>query len=159
MYWQRAKKYSTFRIIHHFSDVNYQFLSEITLFLVIWWKVTPELIYHRRYSEKSIHFTVYYSEPYNWIDNLPLTLLSIRNVIKEDLGCSPSELAFGITTIIEEQYTEAQCISQLETRSVQAFKDKTNKLPFTSTRRCKKQSCIPKDLLTCEYVFFSLTTR
>lgn len=124
--------------------MNYQFLSEITLFFVIWWNVTPELIYHHRYSEKSINFTVYYSEPYNWVDNLPLTLLSIRNGIKEDLDCSPSELAFDITSIVPEHFVEAQHTSQLETSSVQAFKDKTNKFPFTSTRRCKKTIIHPK---------------
>ena len=30
-----------------------------------------------------------------WLEKLPLALLSIRNVIKEDLGCTASEMIFG----------------------------------------------------------------
>uniref|UniRef100_A0A2P2I370 Retrovirus-related Pol polyprotein from transposon 412 n=1 Tax=Hirondellea gigas TaxID=1518452 RepID=A0A2P2I370_9CRUS len=35
--------------------------------------------------------------PYCWLEKLPLTLLSIRTAIKEDLGYSSAELMFGTT--------------------------------------------------------------
>lgn len=35
--------------------------------------------------------------PVNWVDALPLTLLGIRTVLKEDLHCSAAELVYGTT--------------------------------------------------------------
>ena len=39
-----------------------------------------------------------------WFENLPLVLLSIRNVIKEDLGCTPSEMVFGTYLTLPSQF-------------------------------------------------------
>ncbi|VUZ52706.1 unnamed protein product [Hymenolepis diminuta] len=32
-----------------------------------------------------------------WSERLPIILLAIRNTIKEDLGCCPTEFVFGAT--------------------------------------------------------------
>ena len=41
-----------------------------------------------------------------WFENLPLVLLSIRNVIKEDLGCTASEMVFGTSLTLPGQFCE-----------------------------------------------------
>ena len=42
----------------------------------------------------------------NWIDELPLILLGIRSVAKEDIGCSSSELVYGTTLRLPGQFFE-----------------------------------------------------
>jgi len=34
-------------------------------------------------------------DAHNWYHNLPLTLLTMRNAVKQDLGCSANEMSFG----------------------------------------------------------------
>lgn len=83
--------------------------------------------------EMHLSFNTFSDEPYNCADNLPLTLLSIQNIIKEDISCTPSEIVFGTTLILPDQYFEADHTSQ-PTGFVQASKDRMNKLSFMSTR-------------------------
>lgn len=40
----------------------------------------------------------------NWVDELPLILLSLRNILKDDLKCSPAELVFGTSLSLPGQY-------------------------------------------------------
>ena len=37
------------------------------------------------------------ADPTNWVDMLPIVLLGIRTSLKEDLGSSKAELAYGTT--------------------------------------------------------------
>ena len=39
-----------------------------------------------------------------WVDDLPLILLSLRNTMKEELGCSAAELVFGTPLSLPGQY-------------------------------------------------------
>nr|CDS25534.1 gag pol polyprotein [Hymenolepis microstoma] len=39
------------------------------------------------------------SSSVNWVERLPIILLSIRSTVKEDLGCCPAELVLGTTLI------------------------------------------------------------
>ena len=46
------------------------------------------------------------SDSRTWFENLPLVLLSIRKVIKEDLGCTASEMVFGTSLTLPGQLCE-----------------------------------------------------
>ena len=41
-----------------------------------------------------------------WFENFPLVLLSTSNVIKEDLGCTASEMVFGKSLTLPGQFCE-----------------------------------------------------
>lgn len=41
-----------------------------------------------------------------WFENLPLLLLSIQNVFRQNLGCTPSEMVFSTSVTLQGQYYE-----------------------------------------------------
>jgi len=43
--------------------------------------------------------------PECWYHNLPLVLLSIRNIPKAEIECSPAELVFGQTVILPGEFS------------------------------------------------------
>ena len=88
-----------------------------------------------------------------WFDNLLLVLLSIRNVIKEDLGCTASEMVFGTSLTLPGQFCEKNISLQPTTTFVKNFKQKMNDLVYTPTRTQTKELYTPKDLHDCKYVF------
>lgn len=61
-----------------------------------------------------------------WLENLPLILLSIRNVIKEDLGCTASEMVFGTSLTLPGQFCDKSSHLQPTTSFVQIFKQRMN---------------------------------
>lgn len=89
----------------------------------------------------------------NWVDNLPLILLSIRNVTKEDLGCTPAELVFGTSLSLPGQYFEQNTNSQPTSPFVQQLKTKMSNFQFTPTRHTTKQLFTPKHLDDCDFIF------
>ena len=42
--------------------------------------------------------------PARWADNLPMVMLGIRSALKEDLGCSAAEMAFGTSLRVPGQF-------------------------------------------------------
>lgn len=47
----------------------------------------------------------------NWINELPLILLFIRNIVKEDYGCTPIELIFSTSLFLQDSTSrEAQIL-------------------------------------------------
>ena len=93
------------------------------------------------------------TDPYNWVDNLPLILLSIRNIVKEDLQSTPAEMVFGTSVSLPGQYFENNENIQPTTNFTQQLQDRMLRLPFTPTRNKTNYSYVPKDIHTCEYVF------
>ena len=91
--------------------------------------------------------------PNNWVDNLPLILLSIRNVTKEDLGCTPAELVFGTSLSLPGQYFEQNTHAQPTSPFVQQLITKMSNFQFTPTRHTTTQTFAPKHLNDCEFVF------
>ena len=88
-----------------------------------------------------------------WFENLPLVLLSIRNVIKEDLECTASEMVFGTSLTLPGQFCEQNTSLHPTTTFVQNLKQKMNDLVFTPTRTQTKDIYTPKNLHDCKYVF------
>ena len=62
-----------------------------------------------------------YNNSRTWLENLPLALLSIRNVIKEYLGCTASEMVFGTSLTLPGQFCEKNISLQPTTTFVKKF--------------------------------------
>ena len=77
----------------------------------------------------------------NWVDDLPLILLSLRNTVKEDLGCSAAELS-SLAHLFQCQDTISHLTPRLNTNFAQEFQHKMAKLAYT-----------PHHLKECEFIF------
>lgn len=75
-----------------------------------------------------------------WLDNLPL--VSIRNVIKEDLGCTTSG-----------QFCDMNNYLRPNTHVVQSFKQRMSDFVFAHIKTVSRDIYTPNDLHTCVYVF------
>ena len=93
------------------------------------------------------------NDPKTWFENLPLVLFSIRNVIKEDLGCIASKMVFGTSLTLPGQFCEKTIYLKPTITSVQNFKQKMNDLIFTPKKPQTKDLYTLKDVHNCKYVF------
>ena len=92
----------------------------------------------------------------NWVDDLPLTLLALRNILKEDLGCSPAELVFGTPLALPGEYfndTPNAAPHAATTPFIQELRHKMARLTYTPPRRQHTQSYVPQQLRDCRFVF------
>lgn len=89
---------------------------------------------------------------YNYVDNLLLVLLSIWNVVKEDIRSKSSKMVFDISLTLPVNIFRSQNI-QSSTTFVWNLKDRMSRISFTPTRISARQTYIPKDLHMCEYPF------
>ncbi|GAA55185.1 retrovirus-related Pol polyprotein from transposon 412 [Clonorchis sinensis] len=91
----------------------------------------------------------------HWSERLSLILLSIRNTVKEDLGCTASELVFGTTLrlpgemIVDSATTGETDPTSYASRLRQHMRD----IRPSPTRQTSKPTQVHPDLATCEYVF------
>eukprot|EP00794_Sanderia_malayensis_P014554 gene14554-biopygen11658 len=90
-----------------------------------------------------------------WSEALPLVLLSIRNTIKADLDCTPSQLVFGTTLRLPgEFFTPSRNQSDLDPANyahrLQLVMQKLSAIPL---RQQSPSSHIPTDLASCTHVF------
>ena len=78
----------------------------------------------------------------NWVDDLLLILLSLRNTIKEDLGCSTAELVFGALLSLPGQYFTPKQDTKPTADFAQEMQCKMAKLAYTETQtfRCIRSS-------------------
>lgn len=58
----------------------------------------------------------------NWIDELPLVLLGLRIVIKDDINASPAEMTYGKSLTMPGQFFEGVSESPIDTEFVRKFK-------------------------------------
>lgn len=99
----------------------------------------------------------------HWVDELPVVLLGLRNSLKEDLGCSSSELVYGQTLRLPgEFFTTSNNIDStlqmplLVTQIRECFQ---NLKPLNIHRHLKEKPFIPLDLKTCNNVFVEVPVR
>ena len=88
-------------------------------------------------------------EPQRWTETLPLVLVGIRTVIKQDLGCSTAELVFGTTLRLTGQFVAPDTDSSLEPG------DYVHRLRRTmlQVKPHKRIQWIHRDLSSCTHVF------
>ena len=92
--------------------------------------------------------------PSAWYENLGLVLPGIRSVVKEDIGCSSSELTLGTNLRLPEQFfsDNDDTVSHTEylRRLVTFMKSLKPSLP---RELCRGSSYLDKALRTCTHVF------
>ncbi|GBM47568.1 hypothetical protein AVEN_90275-1 [Araneus ventricosus] len=89
----------------------------------------------------------------NWFDALPLVLLGIRTVLREDLNTSAAELMYGSSLRLPGQLYVEKCIDQCPhyvERLQRLFRTVSPTFPL---RHGSQRIYIPKDLETCSHVF------
>jgi len=87
-----------------------------------------------------------------WSTTLPLIMLGIRSCVKEDLKHSPAEIVFGTNLKLPADLVAPQEDIEI-TDFVARLRSKLSNLQSADTRVPESESFIPKDLLTCKYVF------
>lgn len=91
----------------------------------------------------------------NWVDYLPLVLLGLRSVIKEDLGCSVAEMVYGTTLRLPSEFFESSNKVDVNSSSF-VFRLKnfiSNLKPAPARDMFNKRAFISKDLLNSSHVF------
>lgn len=91
----------------------------------------------------------------NWVDTLPLILLSHRSVIKDDIGASPAELVYGTTLRLPGEFFEEKPATVTQNEFVESFRNTMQSLtPTKATNHdTKRPIFLQKDLNTCKFVF------
>ena len=92
--------------------------------------------------------------PTAWNENLDLVLLGIHSMVKEDIGCSSSELTFGTTLRLPGQFfsdnDETVLHTEYRRRLLTFMKSLKPSLPLEP---CRRSSYLEKALRTCTHVF------
>lgn len=91
----------------------------------------------------------------HWNSELPIILLGIRAAVKEELKCSPAELVYGHTLRLPGEFfvsEETDCVDHnaLIEKLRNTMQSLIPKPPRSSDKKC---IFVPKDLLTCDFVF------
>lgn len=89
----------------------------------------------------------------NWVDELPLVLLSLRNTLKEDLKCSAAELVFGTSLSLPGQYFTPVTNSTPACSFIQELRLKMANLSYTPPRHRPVDVHLPSKLQEAEFVF------
>ncbi|CAH8608740.1 unnamed protein product [Dicrocoelium dendriticum] len=91
----------------------------------------------------------------HWSEQLPVILLSIRNTVKEDLGCYPAELVFGATPmILGEMVLDSRITGKLDPTSyVVRLRQHFSSVRPTPPRFSPRNQQVHFDLHTCPFVF------
>nr|VZI38823.1 unnamed protein product [Spirometra erinaceieuropaei] len=91
----------------------------------------------------------------NWSDNLPLALLGIRAALISDLGCSATELVFGITLRLPcEMITPtSRGVDETPDNLVHCLRQFMRSLSSVPPRTPMTESYVEKDLDNCTHVF------
>ena len=89
-----------------------------------------------------------------WYENLGLVLLGIHSTVKEDIGCSSSELTLGTTLRLPGQFfshsDETVSHTAYRRRLLTFMKSLKPSLP---REPCRRSSYLEKALRTCTHVF------
>ena len=92
----------------------------------------------------------------NWMDELPLVLLGLRSIPKEDLGCAPSELVYGTTLRLPGEFFEESATSTDPSVSELLTYLRTTMAkirPKQTTHHRRHIAYAPPELQNCKFVF------
>lgn len=83
----------------------------------------------------------------NWVNNLPLIMLVLYNNPKEEVGCSPAEMVFGIPLSLPGQYFISQ--QTCPTSSIQELRQRMAKLKYIPSQQQSTNTYVLQQLHTC----------
>ena len=91
----------------------------------------------------------------DWSEHLPVILLGLRNSVKEDLSCSPSELVFGTSVRLPgEMFVDSRFTGECTPSSyVTRLRSFMQQLKPTPTRSVSRYSHVDPALNTSSHVF------
>lgn len=91
----------------------------------------------------------------HWSESLPFILLSIRNTVKEDIGCTTAEMVYGTTLRLPgEMVFDARVTGELDPTSyVSRLKTFMSKIRPAVTRQTTRHEQVNPNLCLCPFVF------
>lgn len=89
----------------------------------------------------------------DWVDDLPLILLSLRNTLKEDLDCSAAEFVFGAPLPLPGKYFSPTIVPTLTTSFVQELRQTMANLSYTPPWHRPTNIYVPNQQRYCTFVF------
>lgn len=91
----------------------------------------------------------------NWIDHLPVVMLGIRAMPREDIGCSPAELVYGTTIQLPGEFLESETSDTRAPEFIQRLRTVMESLrpSPTALHRGSKAQFVHNQLYTCKFVF------
>lgn len=90
-----------------------------------------------------------------WTRVLPTVLLGLRSILKEDLGCTPAELLYGIPIRLPGELMEQKTHHQSAgSEFVDRLRESIARLPrILASTHGSVRIYVPKELATCHYAF------
>ncbi|KAK4467605.1 hypothetical protein MN116_000270 [Schistosoma mekongi] len=89
----------------------------------------------------------------DWATKLPIVMLGIRATIKQDIGCSASELVYGTTLRLPGEITPITKVSSDQSSYVHRLRRHMKELKLPLPRKQQKPVYIPKHLSGATQVF------
>lgn len=90
----------------------------------------------------------------SWSDEIPLILLSHRNLVKEDIGVTPAQMVFGSSLTLPGELVHSGKINADMNEFVQILQEAMREIRPTQVRRHGQQGTyLPKDIATSSHVF------
>lgn len=88
-----------------------------------------------------------------WSDELPIILLGLRSVVKEDMGCTSAELLYGQPLVLPGEMFVSSPTEVSPDTYVTQLREYFRQLRPTETRKNTITTYVPEDLLTSKFVF------
>lgn len=88
-----------------------------------------------------------------WSDELPIILLGLRSVVKEDLGCSSAELLYGQPLVLPGEMFVSSPTTVSPDTYVTQLREYLRQLRPTETRTNNNTSYVPANLHDSKFVF------
>jgi hypothetical protein len=89
----------------------------------------------------------------NWTNTLPLIMLALRNVYKDDIKATPSEMVYGTTLKMPCDFFEKIDIDEFNNDFVHLRTLMQTIQPFPTSNHANNKIFVQKDLKTCTHVF------
>ncbi|XP_036317503.1 uncharacterized protein LOC118732482, partial [Rhagoletis pomonella] len=89
-----------------------------------------------------------------WTEALPLVMHALRNVYKDDIKATPSEMLYGTTLRMPCDFFEEIGYNSSETEFVKQLREMMDKVrPVPTSNHANKKVIAQKDLQACAHVF------
>ena len=89
-----------------------------------------------------------------WLDALPMVMLGLRTIVKEDLQASPSEMLFGTTPCIPGEFFTTNSLQANSSSFVHSLRQLFRSIrPVPASRHASVNPFVYNDLATCTHVF------
>lgn len=93
-------------------------------------------------------------KPNEWTDKLPLIMLGLRSVFREDIKCCPAELVYGTTLRLPGQFFSRNEEFTPQSELVVSLRELFDNIrPVSTSNHARPKPFVQKDLKSCTHVF------